>query len=117
MELVLKDGDYVPGENGGLRTAQGNEAVLQQALWKLTVRRGSFPFLPRLGSRLYLLPREKPGQRRSAAKQYVEEALMGEAGLKVTAVELGEGDGDAMTLTVHMEYGGTALSGTVQVQG
>ena len=36
---------------------------------------GSFPILPELGSRLYLLGREKPADRTAAARQYAQEAL------------------------------------------
>ena len=61
MALLLRGGDYVPDEMGGLRTVEGAEEVLQRVLFQLQARRGSFPFLPELGSRLYLLPREKPG--------------------------------------------------------
>lgn len=116
VELVLNDGDYVPDGNGGLRAAEGNEAVLQRMLWLLSVKRGSFPFLPRMGSRLYLLPREKPGNRLSAAKQYVEEALADQREVKVSAVELSEGDGDCLALTVRLDYRGEKMSGTVTVQ-
>ncbi len=117
MELILNDGDYVQDGNGGLCTAAGSAALLQRVLWKLTVRRGSFPFLPALGSRLYLLPREKPAARRSAARQYVDEALAGEKDLTVTAVELSEGEGGAMVLTVDLEYNGEALRGSLTVTG
>lgn len=117
MGLVLKDGDYVRSGDGAFRTAVGDEEVLQRVLWLLSVRRGSFPFLSEMGSRLFLLPREKPGNRLSAAKQYVEEALSGEPGLKVTDVALNEGEGGAIGLTVYMEYRGEALSGVVTVAG
>ena len=63
MALLLKDGDYVVDERGGLRTVEGAQDLLQRVLFRLQARRGSFPFLPELGSRLYLLPREKPGGR------------------------------------------------------
>lgn len=114
---MLRDGDYIPDGNGGLRTAAGSAALLQRVLWKLTGRRGSFPFLPGLGSRLYSLPREKPAARRAAARQYVDEALAGEEGLTVTGLELGEGEDGAMVLTVELEYEGEALQGTVTVTG
>ena len=117
MELVLDDGDYVRNGNGGLRTAEGNEALLQRVLWKLTVRRGSFPFLPELGSRLYLLPREKPSARRGAARLYVDEALAGEEGLSVTAVELSEGENGTIGLVVELGYNGETLRGSLTVSG
>ncbi len=116
VELMLKDGDYIPAESGGLRKAEGNDELLQRVLWKLSVRRGSFPFLPELGSRLYLLPREKPGMRLSAARQYVEEALAEETGLHVTGVTLEAGAEETMALTVQMEYEGQRLTGSVTVK-
>ena len=69
MALVLREGDYVPDGRGGFRSAEGGQEVLERVLWKLTVRRGSFPFLPELGSRLYLLGRASTRQREALAGQ------------------------------------------------
>ena len=52
MGLSLRNGDYVPDGTGGLRRTEGREALLEQVLFRLTARRGTFPFLPELGSRL-----------------------------------------------------------------
>ena len=49
MALILREGDYVPDGKGGFRTAEGGQELLERILWKLSVRRGSFPFLPELG--------------------------------------------------------------------
>lgn len=92
MELMVRGGDYLPDGRGGFRRAEGDDGLLQRVLWKLSVRRGSFPFLPELGSRLYLLGREKPSLRQALARQYAAEALADEEGLSVTGAELG-GDG------------------------
>ena len=86
MERRLVQGDYVPDGAGGFCLEQGVEELLQRALFKLTARRGSFPFLPELGSRLYQLRRAKPVQWDSMARQYVAEALAGERELAVTEV-------------------------------
>lgn len=77
MENRFTNGDYVPDGFGGFERLQGAQAVLQRALFKLSCRRGSFPFLPELGSRLYLLGREKQSARNSCARQYAAEALAG----------------------------------------
>ena len=53
MELRLEQGDYVPNGAGGFQRLEGAEALLQRVLFRLTARRGQFPFLPELGSRLY----------------------------------------------------------------
>ena len=53
MGLSLRNGDYVPDGTGGLRRTEGREALLEQVLFRLTARRGTFPFLPELGDLLY----------------------------------------------------------------
>ena len=45
MGLSLREGDYVPDGTGGLRRTGGQEALLERVLFRLTARRGSFPFL------------------------------------------------------------------------
>ena len=46
MELMVRDGDYLPDGAGGFRRAEGAEELLQRVLWKLSIPRGSFPLLP-----------------------------------------------------------------------
>ena len=70
MEVRIKDGDYIPDGLGGVVRCQGADALLERVLFRLTARRGGFPILPQLGSRLYLLSREPAAQRRDAARQY-----------------------------------------------
>ena len=88
MELKLVNGDYQPDGRGGLRQAE--EELLQRALSRLTARRGSFPFLPEFGSRLYLLGAAAPSVRELAAERYVTEALAPETALRVESVRLRE---------------------------
>ena len=57
MTALLRNGDYCPDGMGGFRQAWGGEEVLERVLFQLTARRGSFPLLPQVGSRLYLLGR------------------------------------------------------------
>ena len=68
MDNLLRDGDYVPKGFGGFTRLYGTQEILARALFRLTCRRGSFPFLPELGSRLQELGREKPSAREAAAK-------------------------------------------------
>lgn len=84
MEFLIRDGDYVPDGKGGLQCVQGAEELLQRALFRLTARRGSFPFLPELGSELYRLTRERPSAWQGLARQYAVEALQGEEDVTVT---------------------------------
>lgn len=114
MALILRDGDYVPDGKGGFRTAEGAREVLERILWKLSVRRGSFPFLPELGSRLHLLGRAGAGQRAALARQYVAEALYDET-VEVREVALEEAAG-AMALAVRMEWQGEELSAEMRLE-
>ena len=113
-EPILQNGDYVPS-GGGIRRREGNEAVLERVVFRLRARRGRFPFLPDLGSRLYGLGAVSPGQRRAAAEQYVAEALADEP-VRVEQVELEEDTGPAWVLTVTLALadGTAAVELTVQ---
>lgn len=66
MELKIKDRDYVSDGAGALVRASGREELLERVLYKLSVRRGSFPLAPELGSELHLLwrRRERDARRR-----------------------------------------------------
>lgn len=108
MALLLKDRDYALDEGGRLRSAEGAQAVLGEVLFRLTARRGSFPFLPELGSDLHLLRGEKPGQWESLALQYAAQALEGlEA--EVTGVTA-SGDGDRLRLDFELVWRGLPLA-------
>lgn len=116
MELQLKNGDYVPNGAGGLRRVTGREELLQRVLFKLTARRGRFPFWEALGSRLWQLGQVPAAQRQSAAKQYVAEALADESGLRVENVELAAENDGAAVLTAELSYEGERLSVTLDIQ-
>ena len=108
MELMVRDGDYLPDGQGSYRRAQGGEELLQRVLWKLSIPRGSFPFLPQLGSELYRLGRSSPSQREGLAR-----ALADEPNLTVTGVTLEE-DG---TMEVALDWQGESLVVTVETGG
>lgn len=114
MERKLKNGDYIPSEKGGLTVVTGTDALLQRVLFRLTARRGAFPFLPQLGSKLYLLPREKPSARQALAMQYAVQALEEETEVKVTGVTVKERDG-VLDLTVALDRQGQALHADVTI--
>ncbi|HIY16546.1 MAG TPA: phage GP46 family protein [Candidatus Intestinimonas stercorigallinarum] len=112
MALLLKNGDYVADERGGLQSVEGAQDLLQRVLFRLQVRRGSFPFLPELGSRLYLLPREKPGVRQALARQYAAEALR-EEDVEVTEVTVEGGMDGRLQVRVALEWKGEGLTAEV----
>ena len=115
MELQMRQGDYVPDGAGGFRTLTGREEMLQQVLFLLTARRGKFPLIPELGSRLYQLGREKPSARAALAEHYAAEALAGETDIAVTGVTLTE-ENENLRIRVDLEWRGESASVTVEVE-
>lgn len=113
--LAIRNGDYVPDGVGGLRRAEGREALLERVLYRLMARRGQFPFLQDLGSRLWQLGRVGAAGRQSAAEQYVAEALAAETGLTVETVTLRQAEGRT-ELTAEMTWQGESLSVTLEVR-
>ena len=112
MELQLKNGDYIPDEKGGVVRLDGDAALLQRVLFRLSARRGGLSMLPELGSQLYLLGRERPEARLSAARQYAAEAVQPE-GVTVEDVRLTDRGGGRMDLTVWLRGEDAALTATV----
>ncbi len=110
MELELKNGDYLADGVGGLRRVGGREALLQRVLF----RRGGFPFWETLGSRLWELGRVPAPERRSAARQYVAEALAEEP-VTVEDVTVGPGRDGSAAVTARLRYEGESLPVTVEV--
>ena len=117
MELKIRNGDYIPDGIGGEKRAAGTEELLARALFRLSVRRGSFPFLPELGSELHRLGRERPSARLAAAKQYVAAALAEEPALTVEEVELTECGDALMALRVLLRADGERAALEVTVRG
>ena len=111
MELKIRNGDYIADGIGGERRADGAEALLERALFRLSVRRGSFPFLPELGSELYRLGHEKPSARAAAAKLYTAAALTVE---DVGLTERGDG---VMALRVLLTADGESAALEMTVRG
>ena len=115
MELELRNGDYAADGAGGLRRVEGREALLQRVLFRLTARRGTFPFWESLGSRLWALGQAPAPQRRAAARQYVTEALAEEP-VTVEDVTLEEGPEGTAAVTARLRYEGGDLPVTVEVR-
>lgn len=102
MENKLVNGDYVPNGLGGIVRQTGTAALLSGALFRLTCHRGSFPLLPALGSRLYLLGREKPASRAMAAQQYAQEALE-DLDLQVTDASVAEQTDGTLAVSLRLQ--------------
>ena len=116
MSLLLRDGDYVDDGNGGVTVAQDGDELLGEVLFRLAARRESFPFLPGLGSRMYLLRRAKPSEWESLALQYAVEALEDLTEVTVTGASVRQEDG-ALWVNVELLWKGTRLAVTAQLEG
>ena len=113
-ELKIREGDY-QRRYGGMATVDGTEGLLQRVLFKLTARRGAFPFRETLGSRLWQLSRLPESQRQAAAAQYVAEALQDEP-LAVEDVEIRTRADGTMELTAVLRSGEQTLSAVVDIR-
>jgi len=116
MSLLLKDRDYVADGNGGVAAVQDAEALLVEVLFRLTARRGSFPFLPELGSRMGQLRREKPSAWEVLARQFAVEALDGLDDVTVTGAAVRR-EQEALMVAVDLLWQGEQLSVTAQLEG
>ena len=114
-EVQVKNGDLVPNGMGDFCRLEGSEALVQRILFKLTVRRGSFPFLPKLGSRLHTLLREKESARQALCMQYVRQALEDED-VTVTDVTYSDRQGVAQ-VRVSLLWQGEPLKVTADIGG
>lgn len=110
MHLKMRNKDYVANGTGGFLRTEGTGLQLEQALFLLTARRGGFPLLPEVGSRLYLLPSEKPSSREAVARTYAQEAL-DPLGLTVNNVTIRQGE----NLEVTVEVSGQGEKSTLEV--
>ena len=116
MSLLLQNGDYASDGKGGVAVVQDGDELLGEVLFRLTARRGSFPFLPGLGSRMHLLRRVKPSERESLALQYAAEALEDLTEVTVTGVSVRQ-ENDALRMSAELLWQGTRLAVTAQLEG
>ncbi len=116
MSLLLNERDYAADGNGGVAVVRDGEAMVNEVLFRLTVRRESFPFLPELGSRMGQLRRERPSAWGALARQYAVEALAGLDGVTVTGAAVRR-EQDGLMVTVELMWQGTALSVTARLEG
>lgn len=114
MSILMKEGDYIPDGQGSVLSVSGGEAVICDVLFRLCARRGGFPLMPELGSRMYRLGRERPSARTLLARQYAVEALSGLDDVAVTDAAVST-VGDGLLVRVYLLWQGRAL--TVELEG
>lgn len=74
MDTALKNGDFYLGTTGKPMAISGMKEMLQRALIRLTVKKGSFIYDKNLGSNLYTL-KATSGNIKNKATLIVKEAL------------------------------------------
>lgn len=114
-ELQMSNGDFIPDGTGDFCRLEGSQALVQRILFKLTARRGALPFLPKLGSQLHTLTREKQSARQALCVQYVRQALEDED-VTVTDVIYTQEQGQAQ-VKVFLQWQGEALEVTAGLGG
>ncbi len=104
MALRLRDGNYVPGPSGLPEEVSGLEELLQNALLRLTIPKGSFPYGRELGSGLGDLD---AGAEHAAdrAAALAGEALLDMPGVRVARTEFRKDGGIAFTLSTPLGEG------------
>lgn len=90
MDTMVKDGDFAPGPGGLPRAVEGLSELLNYVRLSLSVKQGKFPYARDMGSRLYLLERNKEHAADRAAAM-ANEALLWLPGVRVTAAVISEG--------------------------
>lgn len=103
MALKLESGSYVLNSSGLPEKAEGLVELLQNALLRLTLPQGSFPYGRELGSRLGELKADE-NHREERALALANEALLEMPGVRAKQVEF-QADGAAFTLSTPLGEG------------
>lgn len=105
MDTLLQNGDMGCGANGLPRTVTGAEELIQRAIIRLTVRRGSFALDPALGSELYKLGACANASLAATAENFVRQALLPLATITVNEVRCVRTH-DRLRLQIELNIGG-----------
>lgn len=111
MALKLENGNYVLGPAGVPEETSGLGELLQDALLRLTVPKGSFPYDRELGSCLSRLDREEEHSLERAVSM-ANEALLGMPGVRAEQAAFVSGGGIRLTLATPLGKG-TVVYGNV----
>lgn len=102
MDTMLRGGDHVVGTQGVLLSVTGQEELLQRAMLRLSIPRGSFPLDPLLGSEFFRLGQLTPPARNRAALSYAKEALASLPQVEVRAVDCQQPAPETLALTLSL---------------
>lgn len=113
MSIQMNGKDYAVAGSTVVSVTGGN-ALLGDILFRLSARRGSFTLMPELGSRMYLLCREKTSNREALARQYAVEALEELADVTVTDVTVTPVE-EGLRVQVEVSWHGESLAVELEV--
>lgn len=100
---MLTGGDHATDSRGIPITLTGERELIQRALLRLSIKKGSFPQDLSLGSELYKLREPRGGNRLRLALSYVQEALLPIPEITVAGVTMDETGFEALRLAVSLE--------------
>lgn len=109
------NGDHALDGRGLPATLTGDAELIQRALIRLSVRRGSFAQDPQLGSELYRLRGARPAQLERLALAYAQEALEPMSGVAATAAEVSRTGRDTLLVAVRVAHRGRSYPLEVEV--
>lgn len=105
MDNLLIDGDMIPDFAGDVQKIRGYKEIIQRAMIRLTMKKGSFAYQPELGSRLHHLDIHKIDQ--FTLLSIVSEALADMEEITVLDVERTVNQSEKILyLTVYLQING-----------
>lgn len=102
MDTLIASGDHAVDGRGLPVAVDGIRELVQRAMIRLAVKKGSFALDPGLGSELYRLGGERRDTRDRVALSYVQEALAPLKELRVEAVRCRQPDSQRLTVEVDL---------------
>lgn len=115
MDTALSEGDFLINSKGHPISIDGASELIQQALIRLSVKKGSFTYDKELGSNLYKLKTsyKNDTELKQAILIYAKEALEPMKNVKITGLSIEhQNDGENLEITFEL----TALTEQVQVE-
>ncbi len=102
IDTLLVNGDHFTDGRGIPVTLSGERELIQRALLRLTIKKGSFKEDEKLGSELHKLCGSKSRDLAKLAESYAQEALLPMPEIFVSSVTLEQKDMDILRLNVEL---------------
>lgn len=114
MDTLISGGEHRLDSRGLPVGIFGIEEVVQQAMIRLSVKRGSIPYDKELGSRLYQLV-EQGEELDSKALAAAKEALRSMKNVDVISAECGYPDSETLAVVIKLKINSSVYSLEVRV--